>query len=137
MVNKAIGPLVLLTHVFAAGNIMVYVFLILKDKELEIRELAFSFLSATAIQFFMYAYWGQQVINKGDELSRATLTANQVAEGAYQDGPARLALMVVMARCCGKSRSAISGMGFFRVSLKFYARIVSLSLSYLLIVLQF
>ncbi|CAB3377679.1 Hypothetical predicted protein [Cloeon dipterum] len=122
-VNKNIGPLLVVTHVFAALNIMVYFFLILKEQEQEIRVLACFFLFATAIQFFMYAYWGQQVINKGYEISRVTLTASQVAQGAYANVPARSALMIVMTRCCGKIDSKISGMGFFSISLRFYARL--------------
>ncbi|XP_059490908.1 uncharacterized protein LOC132205680 [Neocloeon triangulifer] len=135
-VNEVMGPVILVTHLFAAGNIMVYVYLIIRDKEQEIRELAASFLFVTAIQFFMYAYWGQQVINNGERLSRATLTANQVSENAYHEGPVRNSLLIIMAKCCGSQTTEITGLGFFTVSLRFYARICSLSMSYLLIMLQ-
>ncbi|XP_065350241.1 uncharacterized protein LOC135946109 [Cloeon dipterum] len=134
--NKIFGPVVFVTHVFAALNAMVYTFLAINDSEDTIRSLSMANLLGLAIQFYMYAYAGQQIINKSEELSRATLTASQVASGAYSDGPARSALCVVMARCCGSKNDEISGLGYFNISMRFYARIMSVSATYILFTQQ-
>jgi len=51
------------------------------------------------------------------------LTAAQVAAGGLKEGPYRSALLIVMARCCGEKSEEITGLGYFNISMRFYARV--------------
>jgi hypothetical protein len=64
---------------------------------------------------------------QSEQLGRAVLTAEQVTSGGLQEGAARSVLLTVMARCCGEKSEEITGLGYFTISMRFYARVRAFS----------
>ncbi|KAF4523764.1 Odorant receptor 40, partial [Ephemera danica] len=88
------------------------------------------------LQMAIMSYAGQKVIDSSLLLSHSVVSSSQIDTGVLSASRNTSALQVLHTRTSGPI-SKVSGLGFFTVSMEFFASVLSASTTYLLFLLQF
>ncbi|KAF4526842.1 Odorant receptor 43 [Ephemera danica] len=141
---QVIGPMVFISHTMAFVTFIIISLGVFKASSNSIGDsiMVATMLTITVrglIQLTFMSYSGQKIIDSSARLSRSVVNAAQVQRGLLSRGPNRSALQVLVTRMSvlGDRYAQVSGLGFFTVSMEFFSSVISGSLSYLLVLLQF
>ncbi|KAF4520107.1 Odorant receptor 36 [Ephemera danica] len=135
MINKELGPLLLEIQLFGITKVMFNVFLGIVSGEI-IAILAIADAGPLLINLLTFSIAGQKIINASNQLARVTVNAAEIARGGLQLVSLRNLLQVVRARCAATADGCITGLGYFKVSIAFFARVLSAGFTYVLVLNQ-